>query len=69
MTIETAKRAMRAKAPVDYDGTRYRRIVELILWIDKDTDLMTYSAILESAYGNFTMRARLDSINLASPII
>lgn len=68
MTIDVAKKAMRAKAPVDFDGTRYRRIVELILWIDPNTDMMTYSAILESAYGNFTIRARLERINLAEPI-
>ncbi len=55
--------AMRNRTPVIYNGERYARILEYVLWYDKQGKRQL-SVVLLDEQGNYSVRVTADKVEL-----
>lgn len=61
MDSEQIHKAMRARRPVVYEGTRYDRILEYVAWYDTNKQLQLSVVLLA---GNYSIRVPVDKVAL-----
>ena len=61
MDSEQIHKAMRARRPVMYEGTRYDRITEYVAWDDANKQLQLSVVLLA---GNYSIRVPVDKVEL-----